>query len=209
MSKKNSKPQRPKPTKPKSKASGQPEKVQGKSAGSAKAVSKSKSAAARKAQAAAAKKAEPSIRMISNNKKVKHHYEILESVECGMILQGSEVKSLRNGKCQIEEAYGRVQGETLWLVGCTIPEYTPATIWNHDPRRPRQLLVSRREMQRFIGKAKERGLTLVPLRIYFSERGYAKCEMALCKGLKLHDKREKMKKNDARREIERAVRRRI
>lgn len=146
--------------------------------------------------------------MISNNRKVRHHYDVLDSVECGMILLGSEVKSLRDGKCQLNEAYGRVKGETLWLVGCDIAEYPQATVWNHEPRRERQLLVHKREMLKFIGKAKEKGLTLVPLKLFFNERGIAKCEMALCKGLKLFDKRDKMKKADARRDIERAVRRR-
>lgn len=125
-----------------------------------------------------------------------------------MILLGSEVKSLRDGKCQLDEAYGRLKGETLWLVGCNIAEYPQATIWNHEPKRPRQLLVHRREMHRLVKKAKEKGLTLVPLRVYFNQRGIAKCEMALCKGLKLHDKREKMKAADARRDMQRATRRR-
>lgn len=192
MSKKNAKPTRPKPTK--AKASSKP------SGGKAGKGEKKKGGAA---------DAAPKIKMISDNRKVRHHYEILESVECGMILLGSEVKSLRNGKCQLDEAYGRVMGATLWLVGCNIAEYPQATVWNHEPKRPRQLLVSKREMNRFMGKAKEKGLTLVPLRLYFNERGLAKCEMALCRGLKIHDKREKMKKDDARREIERAVRRRV
>ena len=138
---------------------------------------------------------------------MRHSYEILESIECGILLLGSEVKSLRDGKCQLSESYGRVKGDTLWLVGCDIAEYPQATVWNHEPKRPRQLLVHKREMRKFIGKAKERGLTLAPLRLYFNERGIAKCEMALCRGLKLHDKRDKMKKADARRDIERAVRR--
>lgn len=150
----------------------------------------------------------PSIQLISQNRKVRHHYEILDSVECGLILAGSEVKSLRDGKCQLDEAYGRVKGETLWLVGCNISEYQQATIWNHEPKRSRQLLVHKREMTRFIKKAKEKGLTLVPLRMYFNQRGIAKCEMALCKGLKLHDKRDKMKTADARRDMDRAMKRR-
>ncbi len=149
----------------------------------------------------------PSIQMISHNRKARHHYQILDSVECGMILLGSEVKSLRDGKCQLDEAYGRIKGATLWLVGCNIAEYPQATIWNHEPKRQRQLLVHKREMSRFLKKAKEKGLTLVPLRMYFNQRGLAKCEMALCKGLKVHDKREKMKSADARRDMERAVRR--
>ncbi len=128
-------------------------------------------------------------------------------MECGVILRGSEVKSLRDGKCQLDEAYGRVKGETLWLLGCDIAEYPQATLWNHEPKRERQLLVKKREMSKFIQRAKEKGLTLVPLRMYFNPRGIVKCEMALCKGLKLHDKRDKMKKADARRDIDRALRR--
>ena len=146
--------------------------------------------------------------MISDNRRARHRYDILESIECGLILRGSEVKSLRNGKCQLDEAYGRVRGETLWLVGCDIAEYPQATLWNHEPKRERQLLVNKREMAKFIQRAKEKGLTLVPLRMYFNERGIAKCEIALCKGLKLHDKRDKLKKADAQRDIQRAVRRR-
>ncbi len=117
------------------------------------------------------------------------------------------MKSLRSGKCQLNEAYGRVKGETLWLVGCDIAEYPQATVWNHEPKRPRELLVHKREMNKWIGKAKEKGLTLVPTRMYFNERGIVKCEMALCKGLKLHDKRDKMKKASARRDIDRALKR--
>lgn len=146
-------------------------------------------------------------KIISDNRKVRQSYEVLESIECGMILRGSEVKSLRNGKCQLDEAYGRVKDQTLWLVGCNIAEYPQATLWNHEPKRQRQLLVHKREMVRFIKKAKEKGLTLVPLKMYFNDRGIAKCEMALCKGLKLHDKREKLKKADAQRDMARAIRR--
>ncbi len=146
--------------------------------------------------------------MIADNRKTRQHYEVIDAIECGMILLGSEVKSLRNGKCQLDEAYGRVKGESLWLIGCNIAEYPQATVWNHEPKRPRQLLVHRREMLKFIGKAKEKGLTLIPLRMYFTERGVAKCEMALCKGLKFHDKREKLKKADAQRDMQRATRRR-
>ncbi len=152
--------------------------------------------------------ATPTIKLISENRKARHKYEILDSIECGMILLGSEVKSLRNGKCQLDEAYGRVRGETLWLVGCDIAEYPQATFWNHQPKRPRQLLVHRREMLKFVAKSKEKGLTLVPLRMYFNDRGIAKCVLALCKGLQLHDKRQKLKKEDARRDIARATRRR-
>lgn len=166
------------------------------------AKSTAKKAASPKAAAA------PTFKTISENRKARHKYEILDAIECGVMLLGSEVKSLRNGKCQLDEAYGRVRGQTLWLVSCDIAEYPQATVWNHEPKRPRQLLVHKREMAKFIGRASEKGLTLVPMRMYFNERGIVKCEMALCKGLKLHDKREKMKKADAKRDISRAIRRR-
>ena len=146
--------------------------------------------------------------MIAENRKARHNYQVIDSLECGIILLGSEVKSLRDGKCQLDESYGRVRDDRLWLVGCDIAEYPQATVWNHEPKRPRELLVRKREMARFANRAKENGFTLVPLRLYFTPKGIAKCEMGLCRGMKLHDKREKMKKNDARREIERAVRRR-
>ncbi len=168
-----------------------------------------KSAGKKPAQSKPAAAAAPTFKTICDNRKAKHKYEILDAIECGVMLVGSEVKSLRNGKCQLEEAYGRVKGQTLWLVSCDIAEYPQATVWNHEPKRPRQLLVHKREMQKFVGRASEKGLTLVPLRMYFNERGIVKCEMALCKGLKLHDKREKMKKADAKRDISRAIRRRI
>lgn len=161
-----------------------------------------------KAAQASKNKDQPTVKLISQNRRVSQSYQILESVECGMILRGSEVKSLRDGKCQLDEAYGRVKGETLWLMGCNIAEYPQASVWNHEPKRQRQLLVHRREMSRFIKKAKEKGLTLVPLRVYFNARGIAKCELALCKGLKLHDKREKLKTADATRDMQRALRRR-
>ncbi len=124
-----------------------------------------------------------------------------------MILLGSEVKSLRNGKCSLDESYGRVRDNDLWLIGCDIAEYPQATIWNHEPKRPRKLLVHKREINKFIGRAKEKGLTIVPLKMYFNPRGIAKCEIALCKGLQLHDKREKLKKADAQRDMQRAQRR--
>jgi SsrA-binding protein len=151
----------------------------------------------------------PAVKVISDNRKSRHRYQVLDSIECGMILLGSEVKSLRDGKCQLDEAYGRVKGDTLWLINCNISEYPQATVWNHEPKRPRQLLVHNREMRRFANKAKEKGLTLVPLKLYFNERGIAKCEMGLCQGLKLHDKREKLKRADSERDMQRAIRHRI
>lgn len=145
--------------------------------------------------------------MIADNRKARHRYEILESVECGIVLHGSEVKSLRDGKCSIEEAYGRIRDNELWLVGCDIGQYKPACFMNHEPTRMRKMLLHKREFLRLSGKASQKGLTLVPLKLYFNERGLAKCVIGLCRGLKLHDKREVLKKNDAQREIQRAIRR--
>jgi SsrA-binding protein len=148
----------------------------------------------------------PGFKSVSENRKAKFQYEILDSLECGLVLHGSEVKSLRNGKCSIDEAYARLKGGELWLVDCEIDEYRQANIWNHPSKRVRKLLLHRRELLKFAGRSKERGLTMVPLRVYFTERGVAKCVIGLCRGKKLHDKRETMKKNDAKREIQRAMR---
>jgi SsrA-binding protein len=150
----------------------------------------------------------PTFKSIAENRKAKHNYEILDSIECGLVLHGSEVKSLRNGRCSIEEAYARFKDGELWLVDCEIDEYRQATFWNHPTKRMRKLLLHRRELKRFALKAKERGLTLIPLRVYFTDRSVAKCVIALCKGRKLHDKREVLKKADARREIDRAIKQR-
>jgi len=150
-----------------------------------------------------------SFKSIAENRKAKHQYEILDSIECGLVLHGSEVKSLRNGRCSIEEAYARIKDGGLWLVDCEIDEYRQATFWNHPTKRVRKLLLHRRELARFAGRAKERGLTLIPLRLYFTERGLAKCVIALCKGRKVYDKREVLKKADARREIDRAMKNKL
>jgi len=123
------------------------------------------------------------------------------------MLRGSEVKSLRDGKCSLDEAYGRVVSGELWLIQCDIPEYKPATLWNHEPTRPRKMLLHRREFLKLSGKASEKGLTLVPLKLYFNDRGVAKCVIGLCKGLKVHDKREVLKQKEAKREIDRAMKR--
>lgn len=147
-------------------------------------------------------------RVICENRKARHRFEILDALECGILLWGSEVKSLREGRISLDEAYGRTRDGEAWLVGCDIPEYPNATIWNHEPKRPRKLLVHREELRKFIGQAHEKGLTLVPLKMYFNERGIAKVLLALCRGKKLHDKRESMKKADMKREIDQAMRRR-
>jgi|TARA_A100000171_G_C2116316_1_gene138030 SsrA-binding protein len=154
-----------------------------------------------------AKKNQPNITPVAENRKAKFRYEILDSVECGMMLMGSEVKSMREGKLSLDEAHIRVTNGELWLVGSDIAHYNNAGMWNHDPRRPRKLLVHAKEFDKFAGRAFERGLTLIPLRVYFSERGLAKCVMGLVKGKKLHDKRETIKKRESDRGLQRAMRR--
>jgi len=120
------------------------------------------------------------------------------------MLVGSEVKSLRAGKVSLAEAYGRVKEGEVWLIGCDIAEYVEANRFNHDPRRPRKLLLHRREIKRFAGRAYEQGLTLVPLKMYF-KRGRAKVLMGICRGRQRQDKREAMKKAEARRDIRRQM----
>jgi SsrA-binding protein len=146
-------------------------------------------------------------RVIAQNRKARHNYVVLDTLECGMVLVGSEVKSLRAGRVSLEEAYGRIRGGEVWLVGCDIQEYVEANRFNHDPRRPRKLLLHRREIRRFAAQAAERGLTLVPLKMYF-KRGRAKVLMGVCRGRQKYDKREAMKKAEAKRDMQRALRRR-
>lgn len=145
-------------------------------------------------------------RPIAENRKARHRFDVLETLECGIALVGSEVKSLRTGKVSLAEAFGRIRNGEFWLVDCNIPEYTQATIWNHAPKRTRKLLAHRRELRKFGGKAHEKGLTLAPLKMYFNQRGRVKVLMGLCRGRKLHDKREVMKKADIRRDLKRAMR---
>lgn len=146
-------------------------------------------------------------RVVAQNRSARHEYEVLETLECGIMLVGSEVKSLRTGKLSLDEAYGRVKDGEVWLIGCDIPEYVQANRFNHEPRRPRKLLMHRREIRKFASRAYEQGLTLVPLKMYF-KAGKAKVLMGICRGRKLHDKREKMKTASVKRDIERAMRRR-
>ena len=153
-------------------------------------------------------KPDPQLTNVAENRKARHRYEVLDSVECGMMLMGSEVKSMREGKLSLDEAYIRVKDGELWLIGADVAHYKNAGMWNHDPRRPRKLLVHAREFDKFAGRAHERSLTLIPLRVYFNARGIAKCVMGLVKGKKLHDKRETLKKRDADRGLQRAMRRR-
>ena len=153
-----------------------------------------------------AKPAELAEKNIAENRKAKHRFEVLETVECGVSLRGSEVKTLRDGKVSLDESYGRIRQGELWLVNCDIPEYKQASLWNHEPRRPRKLLVHRRQLEKLVARAREKGFTLVPMRLYFNERGLVKLLLAVCKGKKLHDKRETLKKADAKRRLDRSMR---
>ncbi len=130
---------------------------------------------------------------------------MLDTLECGIVLVGSEVKSLRAGTMSLDEAYGRMKNGEVWLVGCDIPEYTYDNRLNHNQRRPRKLLMHRREIKKFASQAYEKNLTLVPLKMYFKE-GRAKVLLGICRGKKLYDKREAKKKQQTQRDIQRALR---
>ena len=145
-------------------------------------------------------------KVIAHNRRARHDYLVLDTLECGIVLTGSEVKSLRNGLMSMEEAYGRVKGDEVWLLGCDIQEYSFAHQLNHIPKRPRKLLLHRREIHKFAAQALEKNLTLVPLKMYFT-RGRAKVLMGICRGKKTFDKRESLKKKDMQRDIDRALRR--
>jgi SsrA-binding protein len=157
--------------------------------------------------AAAKKGEEDGVRLICRNRRALHEYEIFETLECGLVLTGTEVKSLREGAGSLEEAYAKIEGGEVWLIGSDIPEYSRGNYFNHKPKRPRKLLLHRREIGKFAGKASQQGFTLVPLRMYFKD-GKAKVELAVARGKKLHDKRQAQRKNEAQKEIRRAMRNR-
>jgi SsrA-binding protein len=145
--------------------------------------------------------------VVCENRKARHNYLVLDTLECGLVLVGSEVKSLRSGRVSLDESYARVKEGEVWLIGCDIPEYLEANRFNHLPKRPRKLLLHRREIERFAGRAFEKGLTLVPLKLYFSQ-GRAKLLLGICRGKKEYDKREAMKEAAVKRDIQRLMRRR-
>ena len=141
------------------------------------------------------------------NKKAHHNFTILETIEAGLVLEGSEVKALRQGKCNIDEAFARLRGAEVWLYNMHIGPYEQAAQFGHDTRRTRKLLLKRREINRFLGKAVEKGSTLVPLSVYF-KRGWAKVEIAVARGKREFDKREDLKLREHRRDMEREMARR-
>ncbi len=148
--------------------------------------------------------AEDGIKTITRNRQALHDFDIVESWECGLVLTGTEVKSLRENPANLSQSYGRYEGGEVWLLGCEIPEYALGHQFNHKPKRARKLLLHRSEIQQIEKKVTERGFTLVPLEMYF-KKGIAKVRLALAKGKKLFDKRQALKKTEAKREMDRAL----
>lgn len=151
-------------------------------------------------------KEKPSSIQVAENRKARFEYEILETFEAGIVLTGSEVKSLRLGRANISDAHAGEMGGAIWLFNAHIAEYAQAGKYGHTPTQPRKLLLNAKEIKRLIGVTKEKGLTLVPLSLYFNSRGFAKIKLAIGKGKKLHDKRESIKDRDWKREQGRLLR---
>ncbi len=153
-----------------------------------------------------AAKLERRFKVVADNRKARFNYAIGETFEAGIVLTGSEVKSLRAGKATIAESYADARGGELWLINSNIPEYLQASRFNHAPKRARKLLMQKREINRLVGAVEREGMTIVPLKLYFNEKGRAKVEIALARGKKLHDKREALKKRSWERERGRLMR---
>jgi len=148
---------------------------------------------------------EPRDRAIATNRRARHEYSILETFEAGVVLRGTEVKSLRAGLVNFKDSYATVRNGEVWLLGCHINPYSHGTDANHDPERDRKLLLHAKEISRLAGKVAERGLTLIPLKLYFKS-GRAKLELGLGRGKKLHDKRSTLREREVKREMDRAAR---
>ncbi len=153
-----------------------------------------------------AAKSDGKMRVVADNRKARFNYEIGDKFEAGIALTGTEVKSLRQGKATIAESYADTRGREIWLVNANIPEYLQGGRYNHAPKRPRKLLLHRRQIDKLAGAIEREGMTLVPLKLYFNEKGRAKIELALGRGKKLHDKRETEKKRTWQRERGRLLR---
>ena len=150
---------------------------------------------------------DPNEKVVTENRKARHRYEVLDTLECGIVLHGSEVKSLRNGHVSLEESYARVKKGEVWLVGADIPEYTEASRMNHTPKRPRKLLLHRHELDRLTGAVERKGYALVPLDLHW-HKGRAKLAVGLAKGKKQVDKRQTIKERDWNRDKARLMRER-
>jgi len=149
---------------------------------------------------------ERTLRVVADNRKARFNYFIDETFEAGLALTGTEVKSLRQGKATIAESYADARGGEIWLINSNIPEYLQANRFNHSPKRPRKLLLHRRQIGKLVGAVEREGMTLIPLKLYFNEKGRAKIELALARGKKLYDKRETQKKRSWERERGRLMR---
>jgi len=143
-------------------------------------------------------------KVVAQNRAASYHYDLLDKLEAGLVLVGTEVKSLREGKGSLREGYAEVRDGEAWLVNCHIPEYQPGGPRNHDPLRRRKLLLNRRELDKLSAEIQQKGMTLVPVKIYFRD-GKAKCELAVARGKKFHDRREAERRKEAKREAEEAM----
>lgn len=155
-----------------------------------------------------AKSAERKSALVVSNKKAYHEYHVLETYKAGIVLTGTEIKSIRKGKVSMADSHARIEKGEIWLYGLHISPYEQGTHYNHDPDRVRKLLLTRTEIKKLIGKVKEQGLTLIPLKIYF-DRCWVKVDLGLCKGKKLHDKRADIAARDTKRMIERTMKSRV
>lgn len=155
-----------------------------------------------------AKETEAHRKLVATNRKAHHDYFIEEKFEAGIVLKGTEVKSLRDRRVNLQDSYAAVKEGEVFLHHCHISPYSHGNMMNHDPIRTRKLLLHRKEINKLLGKTKQKGLTLIPLRIYFSDQGRAKVELGLAKGKKQHDRRESIKTREAGREVERAIKER-
>ena len=144
------------------------------------------------------------IQVVAQNRAASYNYHLLEKMEAGMVLTGTEVKSLRSGKANLREAYAEVRGSSVWLVNCHIPQYLAGGPFNHEPLSRRRLLLHKQEIEKLVGKTQQKGLTLIPLRIYFRD-GIAKCELALARGKKDWDRRQSERDKETRREVDQAM----
>ncbi len=144
-------------------------------------------------------------RLVASNKRIRRDYEIIETVEAGLVLTGTEVKSLRAGRADLSGSFARIEGGEVWLIDCHIPPYEQGGYSNHEPKRPRKLLLHRHQIRRLIGRVSQKGLTLVPVRLYF-QGGYAKILLAVARGRGKGDKRRRIEDDEARREMKKALR---
>ncbi|MBN1884881.1 MAG: SsrA-binding protein SmpB [Candidatus Krumholzibacteriota bacterium] len=145
------------------------------------------------------------MKIIATNRKARHEYHIIETIEAGIVLVGTEVKALRDGRANLRDSYAAIEREELFLYNTHISHYEQGNRFNHEPTRTRKLLVHAKEIKRLIGKTQEKGLTIVPLRLYFTDRGIVKVELGLARGKKSYDKRRDIAERDAKRELDRAL----